>query len=459
MHSLFGFFLSIKSEECRKLYTAYQRSHLKLTSIIPNLFCVLYMYFQIPENQDSKILGKFYYIFGSFYSILSLLYMYSIFVEQYLSNNDKFNIFKILSGKILNRYFLGSIESFIAITSSVSLGINHICIILDLQSIPADIYVVNLISNIVYIVFYPGICFPVFILSFVISFLSYLLSLVILEDVENNYFQIISFIFVFAISFELQMTRLSEFFNHRSPVFNNRKKKPMNSDEETKNIMIRYLSHEIRSPLNVVINGLTFVYGDLKSGKESISDSLDIINDIKHAASSAVTILDNFLDYEKMQSSIFMIEQDWFPSSVLIELINFHKIFPKEKGIEFNITNNIYESLRLYIDEIKIEQIIRNLIVNSTKFTAKGGSININLRFEKESDNRSDAKNATGLDIESIPFQISYYGTIFVDIIDSGVGISVENSSKIFNQFSQIDNKNLQGIFLYIYMINVSIFY
>ena len=160
-----------------------------------------------------------------------------------------------------------------------------------------------------------------------------------------------------------------------------------------------------------------------------------------------------------MQSSIFMIEQDWFPSSVLIELINFHKIFPKEKGIEFNITNNIYESLRLYIDEVKIEQIIRNLIVNSTKFTAKGGSIDINLRFEKESDNRSDVKNATGLDIESIPFQISYYGTIFVDVIDSGVGISIENSSKIFSQFSQIDNKNLQGIFLYIYMINVSIFY
>ena len=222
--------------------------------------------------------------------------------------------------------------------------------------------------------------------------------------------------------------------------------------------MIRYLSHEIRSPLNVVINGLTFVYGDLKSGKESISEALDIINDIKHAASSAVTILDNFLDYEKMQSSIFMIEQDWFPCSVLIELINFHKIFPKEKGIEFNIINNVCLSLRLYIDEIKIEQIFRNLIVNSTKFTAKGGSININIRYEEDLDNRPDVKNAIGFDIESIPFQISCYGTIFIDVIDSGVGISVENSSKIFNQFSQIDNKNLQGIILYTYIINTLIF-
>jgi signal transduction histidine kinase len=215
--------------------------------------------------------------------------------------------------------------------------------------------------------------------------------------------------------------------------------------------MIRYLSHEIRSPLNVVINGLTFVYGDLKSGKESISESLDVINDIKHAASSAVTILDNFLDYEKMQSSIFRLEQDWFPSSILIDLVNFHKIFPKEKGIEFNITNNVCESLRLFIDEIKIEQIIRNLIVNSTKFTGKGGSININLRFEEDLDNRSDVKKNTkiGLNLDII----SCHGTIFLDVIDSGVGISIGNASKIFNQFSQIDSKNLQGInnILYIY--------
>jgi len=67
-----------------------------------------------------------------------------------------------------------------------------------------------------------------------------------------------------------------------------------------KQVFVRYVSHEIRSPLNVVLAGLELLRGDLK---EVVNSSIfDLINDMQTAGETAITILNDLLHYEQMDA-------------------------------------------------------------------------------------------------------------------------------------------------------------
>ena len=110
-------------------------------------------------------------------------------------------------------------------------------------------------------------------------------------------------------------------------------------EQATKRSALRYLSHEMRSPLNVICSGIAFVLQDLEHlnvGKEVLEN----LHDVRHASESAVSLLDDFLNYEKMESGVFsLIEKYVSVGEIISNVIRPLGVFVRQKGLQLIITS------------------------------------------------------------------------------------------------------------------------
>jgi len=172
-------------------------------------------------------------------------------------------------------------------------------------------------------------------------------------------------------------------------------RKMINTKIKTNRATIRYISHEIRSPLNIVQNGIKLVLEDLQGVcNNNIVDSLQ---DVLHASSAATTIVDDLLNFEKIDAGKFHLERRLEPASMCLgNIVKRCEILAQHKHIVFKVNNLLKDVhgkiVATCIDEIKIEQVLRNLIVNSIKFTPIGGLIEIFLLYEDDSENAVSAQ-------------------------------------------------------------------
>ncbi len=183
---------------------------------------------------------------------------------------------------------------------------------------------------------------------------------------------------------------------------------------KAKELFLANMSHEIRTPLNVIIGMIR------QLTKENLNDNQQFY--VKQSESSAkhlLTILNNVLDIAKIESGDMEIEKKPFSPSALA--FNVHSIMfsqAKEKQIEFNIYVNEQIRKVLIGDETRLRQVLINLIGNAIKFT-ETGEINLDVDLHESSSNT-----------QKIKFQVK----------DTGVGMSKEFISVIFDKFSQEQN-------------------
>jgi len=105
----------------------------------------------------------------------------------------------------------------------------------------------------------------------------------------------------------------------------------------------RYISHEIRSPLNIVQNGIALVRDDIMRGC-CISDILDTLDDVQHASCAAISIVDDLLNFEKIENGTFKIDQKPYPAaSYFSQVANRCHVLAEHKGIHFSIQNCLAE--------------------------------------------------------------------------------------------------------------------
>ena len=140
-------------------------------------------------------------------------------------------------------------------------------------------------------------------------------------------------------------------------------------EQASKRSALRYLSHEMRSPLNVICSGIAFVLQDLEHlnvGKELLEN----LNDVRHASESAVSLLDDFLDFEKMELGLFNVMQQYVSLSEIIStVIKPLGIISRQKGLPFvvsgagcqeregEVERGPLEGIELHIDAGKISQV------------------------------------------------------------------------------------------------------
>jgi CheY-like chemotaxis protein len=170
------------------------------------------------------------------------------------------------------------------------------------------------------------------------------------------------------------------------------------------------MSHEIRTPLNAVI-GLSHILGDNKPRK----DQKENIEALNYSGKILLNLLNNVLDFSKMQST--SIELDPIPtdlSAAVRQIKKIHESACLRKNISMNL--EIDDDIPVVcLDIVRFNQVINNLVTNAIKFTNEGS---VTLKIKKEN------KTEENLDL-------------LTEIIDTGIGISEDKQETIWNAFTQ----------------------
>jgi len=196
-------------------------------------------------------------------------------------------------------------------------------------------------------------------------------------------------------------------------------KKVSNADKEVeaalkvKSEFIANVTHELRTPVNGIL-GNTMELLEKEEGK----DKIRLLHMVERGCRDMNSIINNVLDFSKLEAGKFTLEKREFEFRNMIEYIEAnHRPRITEKGLEFSIS--VSEDIPEHIigDELRIVQILNNLISNAYKFTTVGG-IHVEIVRTAVNENRME---------------------LFFMVIDSGIGIAKADLDKLFKSFSQVN--------------------
>lgn len=195
-----------------------------------------------------------------------------------------------------------------------------------------------------------------------------------------------------------------------------------NEANKAKSEFLANMSHEIRTPLNAVLGMDEMIIRECKD--EAISD---YAYNIRSSGKALLSIINEILDFSKIESGkMEVVNAEYEVSSLLYDLYNMVLTRAEKKNIDLIMDVDEDIPYKLFGDDIKIRQIILNILTNAVKYTTEG-SVTLKLTYEYCDDNNIN---------------------IFVSVKDTGIGIKNEDMGKLFESFERIDlkkNRNIEG--------------
>jgi signal transduction histidine kinase/CheY-like chemotaxis protein len=182
------------------------------------------------------------------------------------------------------------------------------------------------------------------------------------------------------------------------------------------------MSHEIRTPMNAIIG-----MSELALRENSLSIAKEHIITIKQASANLLSIINDILDFSKIESGKLEITQSGYQFSSLVnDVVSIIRMRVVDSKLQFvvNIDGNIPNEL--FGDEIRIRQVLLNVLSNAVKYTKKG-FISFSISSEAVAEDMV---------------------LLTIDVTDSGKGIKPEDLEKLFYDFVQVDlqaNKGTEG--------------
>lgn len=195
-----------------------------------------------------------------------------------------------------------------------------------------------------------------------------------------------------------------------------------NAANEAKSRFLANMSHEIRTPINAVL-GMDEIL--LRECKDDAIKEYAL--NIQSAGQALLGVVNDILDFSKIESGkLDIVPVEYKTAELFGGCINLISIRMKEKGLVFKLNQDDYIPKVLLGDEVRIRQIVSNLLTNAVKYTPSG-FVKLSVKW-----------NAISAEI----------GELIISVKDTGTGIKEENLENLFSSFKRIDekrNRNIEG--------------
>lgn len=181
------------------------------------------------------------------------------------------------------------------------------------------------------------------------------------------------------------------------------------------------MSHEIRTPINAVLGMDTMILRECKDSRIR-----EYALDIQNAGENLLALINDILDFSKIESGkleIIPVEYDF--SSLIHDIANMISAKAKSKKLTLNVTVEEHLPSRLLGDDVRIRQVLVNLLNNAVKYTQKG-SVSLSVKGSIE----------------------GRKAVLHCAVSDTGIGIKEEDISRLFQEFERIEekrNRNIEG--------------
>ena len=183
-----------------------------------------------------------------------------------------------------------------------------------------------------------------------------------------------------------------------------------------KSDFLSVMSHEIRTPLNAIIG-----YIHLLQHEEPLPHQIEFLRILQISADNLMSLINDVLDFAKIEEGkVIFSERDTDIRQLVTNIRQAYRLKADEKGIGLKILFDDDIPAFVKADDVRLTQVLNNLISNAIKFTSKG-SVTIEVQMLHTS-------------IEDVEIRFT--------IKDSGVGITLEKQQAIFERFTQ-ENSNI----------------
>lgn len=190
---------------------------------------------------------------------------------------------------------------------------------------------------------------------------------------------------------------------------------------ETKGKFLANMSHEIRTPINAVLGMDAMILRECKD-----DNIREYALNIQNAGQTLLSLINDILDFSKIESGkmeIIPVEYDF--SSMIHDVANMIIMRANDKGLKMNLSVDSTLPYKVYGDEVRLRQVLTNLLTNAVKYT-KEGSMGLTVTGKREGEN----------------IRLSFV------VEDTGIGIKPEDIQKLFARFERIEeerNRNIEG--------------
>lgn len=193
------------------------------------------------------------------------------------------------------------------------------------------------------------------------------------------------------------------------------------ASNEAKSAFLANMSHEIRTPMNAIC-GMT----DMLLDENLTERGREYATTIKTSGEGLLSIINDILDFSKIESGkMELVPVEYDISSLIHDLANMTSQRAKDKNIRLELEIDHEIPARLYGDDVRLRQVLTNILTNAVKYTRKG-TVWLRVRCHK-------TENTAAL---------------LFEVEDTGIGIKEEDLPKLFTEFERIEedrNRNIEG--------------
>lgn len=189
----------------------------------------------------------------------------------------------------------------------------------------------------------------------------------------------------------------------------------------SKSLFLAKMSHEIRTPINAIIG-----MNEMILREEDRPELIEYGLDVKRSAYTLLSTINDILDLSKIESGkMELVSVEYDVITLLHDIINMISMKARDKGLEIILSVDEDVPTRLYGDDVRLRQILINLLNNAVKYT-ETGSVTLMVRSV----------------IEGQKAKLSF------EVKDTGIGIKEEDIQKLFAEYERIEekrNRNIEG--------------